>query len=507
MTRDANDVRWRLSPVNFNEVVAHMTFMQGLAQQADSYEGKVAHVELAKKMRKRDPATAPTIGDRVPYVIIKVPLHHLLSNIYQAANWEIIWLKGPTLLEVAACASCVMLYCWELGERLDQIHAQYTLCSFLHVLILKVFSIPTRFRCKRSMTGLHLHTYLVIKSKISVQAAKGAKAYEKAEDPIYALDHNLPIDFQHYLEHHISQPVLRIFEPMMNNAQELLSGVSSDTYWGSSIVLTISIERSVIFDLRLKLGKAFHDPNHNSKCLCWALQGPPKVYRFVYTRVMAFFHKMCLCNLIRCKSMHRRIIKCYACVHSAGMHHRWMMQYYSACLTFCVSQWDRQILPSLPCMLSTEFVSNSLCTLASCAQWSIQFLKRRKVDNKWGLQVITPGAYKYLLPHLLLVASWSLQRSSWHAWAARLPFHQEKPLCVVTARARFAHYPLPVFHVGSHHSLSVMKTLIIAFKGWQMQRLQSGLCIVKRWLTSLSAWDHQQFQPVFCAWCFAESNM
>jgi hypothetical protein len=28
-------------------------------------------VELAEKMRKRDPATAPAIGDRVPYVIIK----------------------------------------------------------------------------------------------------------------------------------------------------------------------------------------------------------------------------------------------------------------------------------------------------------------------------------------------------------------------------------------------------------------------------------------------------
>ena len=28
-------------------------------------------MELAKKMRKRDPATAPTTGDRVPYVIIK----------------------------------------------------------------------------------------------------------------------------------------------------------------------------------------------------------------------------------------------------------------------------------------------------------------------------------------------------------------------------------------------------------------------------------------------------
>lgn len=57
-----------------------------------------------------------------------------------------------------------------------------------------------------------------------LQAAKGAKAYEKAEDPIYALEHNLPIDCQHYLEHHLSQPLLRIFEPMMANPRELLVG-------------------------------------------------------------------------------------------------------------------------------------------------------------------------------------------------------------------------------------------------------------------------------------------
>ena len=41
-------------------------------QDADEYENKAAHVELTKKMKKRDPATAPAVGDRVPYVIIKV---------------------------------------------------------------------------------------------------------------------------------------------------------------------------------------------------------------------------------------------------------------------------------------------------------------------------------------------------------------------------------------------------------------------------------------------------
>jgi hypothetical protein len=45
--------------------------IQALAQEAEDYKVKSAHVELAEKMRKRDPATAPAIGDRVPYVIIK----------------------------------------------------------------------------------------------------------------------------------------------------------------------------------------------------------------------------------------------------------------------------------------------------------------------------------------------------------------------------------------------------------------------------------------------------
>ena len=48
--------------------------LQGLAQDADKYKATAAHVELSKKMHKRDPATAPVVGDRVPYVIIKVRL-------------------------------------------------------------------------------------------------------------------------------------------------------------------------------------------------------------------------------------------------------------------------------------------------------------------------------------------------------------------------------------------------------------------------------------------------
>lgn len=35
------------------------------------YAGKQAHVELAERMKQRDAGSAPAVGDRVAYVIIK----------------------------------------------------------------------------------------------------------------------------------------------------------------------------------------------------------------------------------------------------------------------------------------------------------------------------------------------------------------------------------------------------------------------------------------------------
>ena len=40
------------------------------ANDTNSYKSNGAHTELARKMRKRNPATAPYIGDRVQYLMI-----------------------------------------------------------------------------------------------------------------------------------------------------------------------------------------------------------------------------------------------------------------------------------------------------------------------------------------------------------------------------------------------------------------------------------------------------
>ncbi|KAL2912943.1 DNA-directed DNA polymerase delta [Polyrhizophydium stewartii] len=91
------------------------------------YAGKQAHNELAERMRKRDAGSAPALGDRVSYVIVK--------------------------------------------------------------------------------------------------GTKDAAAYEKAEDPIYVLENNLPIDTKYYLENQLANPLMRIFEPVLGEkASSLLAG-------------------------------------------------------------------------------------------------------------------------------------------------------------------------------------------------------------------------------------------------------------------------------------------
>ena len=96
----------------------------GLGGKKEDYKMKQAHVELAARMKKRDPGSAPQMGDRVPYVII---------------------------------------------------------------------------------TG-----------------AKGAANFEKAEDPIYVLDNNIPIDCKWYLSNQLSKPLARIFEPIVDDVDKSL---------------------------------------------------------------------------------------------------------------------------------------------------------------------------------------------------------------------------------------------------------------------------------------------
>ncbi|PSN65808.1 catalytic subunit DNA polymeras-like protein delta [Corynespora cassiicola Philippines] len=113
--------------------MSNLVITKAITKEADKddkggYTAKQAHVELAKRMKQRDAGSAPGLGDRVAYVIVK--------------------------------------------------------------------------------------------------GAGGSKNYEKSEDPIYVLEHNIPIDTKYYLDNQLAKPLGRIFEPILGEkkAASLLNG-------------------------------------------------------------------------------------------------------------------------------------------------------------------------------------------------------------------------------------------------------------------------------------------
>ena len=69
-SRSSSYVKQTIADLLQNKVdMSQLVITKALAK-AD-YAGKQAHVELAERMRQRDAGSAPAVGDRVAYVIIK----------------------------------------------------------------------------------------------------------------------------------------------------------------------------------------------------------------------------------------------------------------------------------------------------------------------------------------------------------------------------------------------------------------------------------------------------
>eukprot|EP00049_Salpingoeca_infusionum_P016898 m.351100 g.351100 ORF g.351100 m.351100 type:complete len:1070 (+) comp16170_c1_seq1:68-3277(+) len=60
---------------------------------------------------------------------------------------------------------------------------------------------------------------------VIIEGRRGAPAFEKSEDPIYVLEHNVALDTKYYLTNQLEKPLMSIFEPIMGEkARTLLSG-------------------------------------------------------------------------------------------------------------------------------------------------------------------------------------------------------------------------------------------------------------------------------------------
>ncbi|KAF2070254.1 hypothetical protein CYY_008425 [Polysphondylium violaceum] len=64
---------------------------------------------------------------------------------------------------------------------------------------------------------------------VVIQGLKGAPIYEKAEDPLYVLEHNILLDTQYYLDKQLKAPLLRIFKPCLPNPEAIFNGEHTRT--------------------------------------------------------------------------------------------------------------------------------------------------------------------------------------------------------------------------------------------------------------------------------------
>lgn len=113
-------VKRTISDLLQNKVdISLLVISKELSKAAADYDANQAHVTLYKKLYQRDAGSAPSLGDRIPYVTIK--------------------------------------------GRKDQ------------------------------------------------------PAHERAEDPIYVLEHNLPLDTEYYLKNMLRKPLERIFRPIIGD--------------------------------------------------------------------------------------------------------------------------------------------------------------------------------------------------------------------------------------------------------------------------------------------------
>lgn len=61
---------------------------------------------------------------------------------------------------------------------------------------------------------------------VIIKGAAGAKNYERAEDPIFVLENNIPVDTKYYLDNQLAKPLGRIFGTVYGEkkANQLLTG-------------------------------------------------------------------------------------------------------------------------------------------------------------------------------------------------------------------------------------------------------------------------------------------
>jgi len=109
-------------------------------------------------------------------------------------------------------------------------------------------------------------------SYVIVRGQKGAKAYEKAEDPLFVLENKIAIDTEYYLKNQLQQPLTRIFEPIVGakGVKAILNGDHTRTIkvtkTSMGAMFKFAVKKKTCIGCKCILKKADENSSVCSKC-------------------------------------------------------------------------------------------------------------------------------------------------------------------------------------------------------------------------------------------------
>ena len=175
----------------------------------------IAHQVLADRINDRRPTEQDTqANDRVPYVY----------RDFDKIKCSFDGCKKKMNKKECKCRTCLKLYCPEHLKNHRKLCKR--ICRFCKktdglkrcIICLGYYCDECMIKHKTKEDKKGNITYDKCKKELQEKALQG----DLLEDPKYAVENKVPLDYRYYLDHQIKTPVLQIFDLVMDDAESLI---------------------------------------------------------------------------------------------------------------------------------------------------------------------------------------------------------------------------------------------------------------------------------------------
>ena len=199
------------------------------------YEGSVPHAALATKLMLRDKNTAPSVGDRVDYVIVKQTENiTLLNNVLEftaPSKDESIHIEVPTGTYTAKQLSKALMTQMNTVEDGFNVYYEKNKFHFQHGLPFRFIIASAEYKNRSLATTLGWPAAAPDSDYQFEHITPGKfncnlKQFQLVEDPKYVKDNDMELDYYYYYEHQLYKPMYDLFQLIMpKEAEEFFNSI------------------------------------------------------------------------------------------------------------------------------------------------------------------------------------------------------------------------------------------------------------------------------------------